>query len=85
MAELAGARMEQPEPAAVEPRRMRHGEAARHDLAAGNIDDQAAVAAVLAPALGDVRGGDAGRDSRAAVAPSRSRSGGSGPRRRAGR
>ena len=36
MAELAGAGLHQPEPPAVQSRRMRHREAARHGLAAGN-------------------------------------------------
>ena len=51
IAEFAGAGIVQPQPAAVPARRMRHRQAAQDDRIGRHIDDAAAVAAMVAPAV----------------------------------
>ena len=56
-----GPRLQQPEPAVVPARRVRHRQAAGHDLAAGHVDQAAAAGLVRPPAAGGVglaQGGD---------------------------
>ena len=53
-AELAGSRIEEPEFAAMHPRRMRHRQAFADDGAGPNVDDDTAVGAPVAPAVGHV-------------------------------
>ena len=60
-AEFALARIEQPQLAIMEPRRMRHRQARGHDLVRGHIDDDAAIGALFAPAVGHIGARD-GRD-----------------------
>src|SRR5262249_53119980 len=48
--ERPGPRLADPEPPAVPPRRVRHREAARDHLAAGNVDQDAAAGFVRTPA-----------------------------------
>ncbi len=59
-AEMAGPRFQQPQPAVVHPRRVRHRQAVGEDFAAGDVDDHAAVVAAIAPAVGDVAAADRG-------------------------
>src|SRR5262249_61248050 len=54
-AELAGARLQDPEAAAMHARRMRHGESFGDDAIVVDVDDDAAIGAMLAPAIDDVR------------------------------
>src|SRR5262245_25817951 len=54
-AEFAGAGIQQPKLSVVESRRVRHGKAAGHNLAAPHIDHDAAVVAPVAPAVGNIR------------------------------
>jgi hypothetical protein len=54
-AEFAGAGIQQPKLSVVESRRVRHGKAAGHNLAARHIDHDAAVVAPVAPAVGNIR------------------------------
>jgi hypothetical protein len=67
MAELAGAGIEQPQPVPVPARRVRHRQAGGDDLAAGDVDDDATVGAMVAPAVDDVGLADRGDVRRSAV------------------
>ena len=71
---------EQPDPAAVDARRVRHGEAAGHRLAAGDVDQAAAGRLVRPPALRACRSRPGRSRTSAGRRPGPGRSGGSGPR-----
>src|SRR3979411_2470774 len=63
-AELAGARVQEPEAVAIDPRRMRHRQAADDDLAGLHVDDDTAAGTPATPAIDGVRpahGGDVTR------------------------
>ena len=44
----------------MQPWRVRHGQARRHDLAAGDVQHHAAIDAAFAPAIGDIAAADRG-------------------------
>ena len=64
---MAGAGVEEPEAVVVESWGVGHGEVIQNDFVVGDVDEQASVAAVLAPAFGFVRrancGGVSGGDA----------------------
>ena len=66
-AEKPGPRVEQPQPAVVQPGRVRHRQAAGQHLAGGDVDDAAAIVAAVAPAVGDVAAADRGDVARRPV------------------
>src|SRR5258708_3409974 len=66
-AELAGARVQEPEAVAIDPRRMRHRQAADHDLAGLHVDDDTTAGPPVTPAIdgvGPAHGGDVARHAR---------------------
>lgn len=68
VAELAGARLHEPEPALMQPRRVRHRETPGHGRAARDVEDDPAAPAMRAPSLGEVAPGDAGDERGMALA-----------------
>ena len=66
-AELAGAGVQKPQLAVVHPRRMRHGEPFEHAPVVAGFDEDAAIGALVAPAVRHVGGRDRGDEHRRAL------------------
>ena len=60
VSELAGAGVEEPEAVVVESWGVGHGEVVQDGFVVGDVNEQASVAAVLAPAFGFVGRADCG-------------------------
>jgi hypothetical protein len=66
-AEMAGAGVEHPKPAAMPTRRMRHRQSLGDDPVGANFDDRPAFGAPVAPAIDDVAAAHSGDRARFAI------------------